>query len=494
MKIKSLLLIITFLAYFSSNAQNLYTSSNAASIENEANSTTGWTGNASISSDNSTAQNGIYSLRVAVLNTGREARYNFTAVTGTVYNISIWARRTANSNNPAFANWIGLQGFTTTVISSNTWTQYNFTVTATVTTPAIRVYAGPIGAANGVEVFVDAISIMVQTPADTQPPTAPSNLAVSNITSTSALVTWAASSDNIAVTSYIIRQNGTSIGNISGSTFSYQINNLTPSTTYSITIQATDAANNISPESIPLTLTTLPPPPDTNPPSIPTNLLASGLTDTTVNLSWVASTDNVGIAGYRIYMNNVLADTSLNTQVSITGLTPGSSYTFFVAAFDTSGNLSDTSSHITITTPVTNQLVNYTSSNANLSSVDWQAANFYASENVGIGTFPTSPYRLAVNGNIRAKEITVETGWSDFVFEPDYKLATLEEVEAFILKNGHLKDIPSNAEVMEHGIALAKMNKLLLMKIEEITLYLIQSNKRIIELEEQIKSLNLTIK
>ena len=109
--------------------------------------------------------------------------------------------------------------------------------------------------------------------------------------------------------------------------------------------------------------------------------------------------------------------------------------------------------------------------------------------NVGIGTTNTGDWRLAVNGNIRAKEIVVETGWSDFVFENDYKLPTLEEVEQHIKTKGHLKDIPNAKEVEENGIQLGEMNSKLLQKIEELTLYLIEENKLNKELQDRIKKL-----
>ena len=101
-----------------------------------------------------------------------------------------------------------------------------------------------------------------------------------------------------------------------------------------------------------------------------------------------------------------------------------------------------------------------------------------------IGTFNIpNDYMLAVNGKIRAKEIKVETGWGDFVFEEDYDLPTLEEVERFIKANGHLPDIPSAKEVEENGVELGKMDSKLLVKIEELTLYMIDQEKRIKKLE-----------
>ncbi len=109
--------------------------------------------------------------------------------------------------------------------------------------------------------------------------------------------------------------------------------------------------------------------------------------------------------------------------------------------------------------------------------------------NVGIGTSnPDNNYRLAVNGKIRAKEIVVETGWADFVFEKDYKLKTLEEVETFIQNNGHLPDIPSAKEVAENGVKVGEMESKLLQKIEELTLYMIDLEKKVAQMESHISN------
>ena len=104
--------------------------------------------------------------------------------------------------------------------------------------------------------------------------------------------------------------------------------------------------------------------------------------------------------------------------------------------------------------------------------------------NVGIGTTNPDPnFKLSVNGSIRSKEVKVEASWSDFVFENGYKLRTLKEVEEHIKEKGHLPEIPSEAEVTQNGINLGEMDSKLLMKIEELTLYMIDMNKRMNELE-----------
>ncbi len=109
--------------------------------------------------------------------------------------------------------------------------------------------------------------------------------------------------------------------------------------------------------------------------------------------------------------------------------------------------------------------------------------------NVGIGTNGPGSYKLAVNGKVRAKEVVVETGWADFVFEKEYQLPTLEEVENHIKEKGHLKDIPSAKEVEENGVSLGQMDSKLLQKIEELTLYILEENKKRKGLESIIKTL-----
>ena len=109
--------------------------------------------------------------------------------------------------------------------------------------------------------------------------------------------------------------------------------------------------------------------------------------------------------------------------------------------------------------------------------------------NVGIGTTNPGTYKLAVNGEIRAKEVIVETGCSDFVFEEHYALRPLNEVEAFIKANKHLPDIPSEKEVSENGLGLGEMQAKLLRKVEELTLYMIEMKKENQALRQRIVNL-----
>ena len=113
---------------------------------------------------------------------------------------------------------------------------------------------------------------------------------------------------------------------------------------------------------------------------------------------------------------------------------------------------------------------------------------FYNNGKVGINT-STPQNELDVNGTIRAKEIKVESNWADFVFEKGYNLPTLEEVERHIASKGTLPGVPSEEEVKVNGVNLAETNTLLLQKIEELTLYIIQQEKRMKMIEMEIKSI-----
>ena len=102
--------------------------------------------------------------------------------------------------------------------------------------------------------------------------------------------------------------------------------------------------------------------------------------------------------------------------------------------------------------------------------------------NVGIGT--TNPaHKLSVNGTIQSKEVIVETGWADYVFDENYKLPSLGEVEKFIQQNNHLPNMPSAKEVEEKGLHLGDTQRRMMEKIEELTLYVIELQKEIEKLK-----------
>ena len=107
------------------------------------------------------------------------------------------------------------------------------------------------------------------------------------------------------------------------------------------------------------------------------------------------------------------------------------------------------------------------------------AGNNYFAGNIGIGTLIPSE-KLEVNGKIRAKEIKVEANnWPDYVFKADYNLRSLAETERFIKEHGHLPDVPKAEVVEKEGYSLNEMDKILLKKIEEMTLQMIQLDETV---------------
>ncbi|MBJ6360147.1 lytic polysaccharide monooxygenase [Paenibacillus sp. GCM10012307] len=184
-------------------------------------------------------------------------------------------------------------------------------------------------------------------PTDTQAPTAPSSLTSSNVTTNSVSLSWNASTDNVGVNGYQIFQGSNQIGTVSGSTLSYNVTGLSPNTTYSFNVKASDAAGNVSSNSNTVSVTTLSSStPDTQAPTAPGGLQVLGApTSNSIQLKWNASTDNVGVTGYQIYRGSTLVTTVSGTTTSytVTGLNPSTTYTFSVRAIDAAGNQSTAS-------------------------------------------------------------------------------------------------------------------------------------------------------
>ena len=109
--------------------------------------------------------------------------------------------------------------------------------------------------------------------------------------------------------------------------------------------------------------------------------------------------------------------------------------------------------------------------------------------NVGIGT-PSPSEKLSVNGTVLAKKVRVSnTGWPDYVFAPDYELRSLSQVEKFVKENQHLPEVPSAKEIETNGQDLGDIQATLLKKVEELTLYLIEQDKKNSSQEERLKAL-----
>ena len=227
-----------------------------------------------------------------------------------------------------------------------TTTTYN--VTGLTAATAYQFYAQAKDAAGNTSANSNTINI---TTPDTQAPTAPSALTSSNLAATSVTLSWTASADNVGVSGYDVYRDGIKINASLVTATTYNVAGLATVTAYQFYIQAKDAAGNTSANSNTINITTL----DNVPPTAPANLAASVVTQSSLTLSWNASTDNVGVSGYDIYQNGTKINSSLVsvTTYNVSGLAAATGYGFYVLAKDAAGNASVNSNTINITTPDT---------------------------------------------------------------------------------------------------------------------------------------------
>lgn len=182
---------------------------------------------------------------------------------------------------------------------------------------------------------------------DTTPPTTPINLQATVQSATSAKLSWSPSTDDISVAGYDIYRDGIKIANTTQS--SYVDQTLKSGSKYLFSVKAVDTSSNQSPMSQSVSVTTTSA--DTQPPTVPTNLRTISVSTNQATISWQPSTDNVAVDGYNVYRNGIKLTSISSTSFGDATVTSGQSYTYSVAAYDSSGNTSSPSAGLKVAIP-----------------------------------------------------------------------------------------------------------------------------------------------
>ncbi len=250
----------------------------------------------------------------------------------------------ASTDNVAVAGYRVYRGGVQ--VASVTGTTYSDTGLNASTSYSYAVAA--FDAAGNLSSLSAAVTATTKSAADTTAPSVPTGLTATPVSSSQITLTWNVSTDNVGVAGYRVYRNGTQIASVT--TTSYSSTGLSASTTYSYTVAAYDAAGNTSAQSAAVSATTSAAG-DTTAPSVPTGLTATPVSSSQINLAWSASTDNVAVAGYKVYRNGTQIANVTGTAYSNTGLSASTTYAYTVAAYDAAGNTSAQSARVSATTP-----------------------------------------------------------------------------------------------------------------------------------------------
>src|SRR5213594_2938347 len=235
-----------------------------------------------------------------------------------------------------------------------------------------------------------ATSAAVSVTVDNTPPII-SSVSAFNISSSQATITWATNQASDSQVEYGLTTaygSSTPLNSSLLTAHAVTLTGLLATTTYHYRVKSRDAAGNLA-TSADFTLTTLIVVPDLTPPSVPTNLSASAVSSSQMNLSWTASTDNVGVAGYTIYRGGSQIATTSLTSYSDTGLSPSTAYAYTVAAYDAAGNVSVQAA------PASAVTLDLT---CVISAGSWQNVAFAAQSGAFVAEFDATPNNAAMDG------------------------------------------------------------------------------------------------
>jgi trimeric autotransporter adhesin len=239
----------------------------------------------------------------------------------------------------------------------------------------------------------------------------PSGLSISNVAETSASVSWQVAQEIY----YDIEYQPTGAPDwtrVSVNSSPYLIQGLSQLSEYSVRIRSRCNTGSVSDFSASVHFTTPGEPIDSEAPTAPENIAASNIAHNSLDLSWSASTDNIGVTGYDVYMNGILKTTVNSTNAFIDGLSPGTTYSFYARAKDAAGNISEQSSSSSATTP--DLTVNYCLSHGSVKSAEYiqtvKAGDYInnSGNDSGYGDFTSQPIDLLRSNNT----ITITPGWT----------------------------------------------------------------------------------
>ena len=276
------------------------------------------------------------------------AEVKATDVTETTAKLT-WSEATDNVGVAGYNVYVNEAKVNDTLV---TGTEYSLTDLTAATEYSVTVTA--VDAAENESAKSEAVIFTTEAEKDTEAPTAPTEVKATEVTETTAKVTWSEATDNVGVVGYNVYLNETKVNDTLVTGTEYALTELTEATEYAVRVTAVDAAENESARSEAATFTTLKKeePKDTEAPSVPTAVVAADITQTTAKVTWDASTDNVGVAGYNVYVNEAKVNASpvTVTEYDLTGLTEATEYTVRVTAVDAEENESARSEAVTFTT------------------------------------------------------------------------------------------------------------------------------------------------
>ncbi len=236
-----------------------------------------------------------------------------------------------------------------TLVNTDTSSPYSYSWSSkSVTNDTHRVTAKAYDAAGNIGTASNTVTVQN---GDVDSPTTPGNVSASATAYNAVKVQWSASTDNVGVTGYSIIRNGVPVATV-GAVTSYNDSGLNAATTYQYQVAAMDAAGNKSTASTPISVTTPSPvTPDTQAPTVPGSLAATVVSSSQVNLTWSASTDNIGVAAYDVYRATGSDAAQKIASVTTTSygdanLAANTTYNYYLKARDSAGNTSAASNTI----------------------------------------------------------------------------------------------------------------------------------------------------